>query len=240
MSSDVRIERLKSDHESLVSLPARSSHVERVEKLVSYFPPDRYRIIFKLPGPINEDFQLSDRFEVEMSMGPDYPIEEGPSFTIRPVLFHPNVWPTGVVCVQASYQHYVGSFRTEDYIRGIGQTIILDEAKINLRSPARWDVDWEDWLDQQRRAGRIPTVSDFYLFDREVTIRRRPVEGPAPEARAGIIIRRQGVADDHPRVAIRRRLAQETGHQPPVTIRRTRRAEKLGDKITIKRRTSSG
>ncbi|GEM_PF-1265041 len=220
MTRDPRTERLKSDQQTLLALPSKSSYIKRVTSLVSYQPSDKYQIEFDLPGIINANFDVHRGFLLTVTMGPRYPVSEGPKFHIQPVLFHPNVYPSGGICAAAHDQQYVGSFRMIDYIKGVARMIVFTEDKYYLGSTARMDVDinyvrwWRNWIDHYERQGQLPLIKDFYLLDRDIpesSIRRRPVQ-PKPQ----IVIRRRG-QDEHPTA----RPAQD--REPPrITIRRRR------------------
>ena len=218
MTRDPRTERLKSDQRTLLALPSKSSYVRRVRSLVPYQPSDKYQIEFDLPGVISASFDVHRSFAVTLTMGPTYPFREGPRFSIQPVIFHPNVYPSGEICVAAHDQQYVGSFRLIDYIKGIARMIVFTEDKYYLASTARMDVSadyvrwWRAWIDRYEHQRQLPLIEDFYLLDRDVAVRRH-----RDRSKQEITIRRIG------RGARPTGMSSRNREPPQITIRQRRR-----------------
>jgi ubiquitin-protein ligase len=164
-----RLRRLASDFDAVLS--AFSGHRHVTVNPMGASPPDRYRVVYNVPGLIVDGFNklhVVSQHVVDIQLGAAYPRDK-PYCTSAGPVFHPNFGAH--VCVA---DYWSPSQSIVDLIVQIGD--MLQYKMYNTRSPlnaiaARWAVENID---------RLPIGDlDLYPVEPEVVIDARAAGGTA-------------------------------------------------------------
>lgn len=164
---NVRLRRLKSDHEVLRRLAHRHPKIE-IEGVAGN-PPDRYRIKIKVKSlrERGEDIIMIDEHRLEITLPKGYP-RDAPLFRMLTPVFHPNIAPHAV-CIG---DHWTASEQLDLLVQRVGE--ILAFQSYNIKSPLNGRA--AQWVDQHPE--RIPTDRDEFFIDLAAED-RRAAAGPA-------------------------------------------------------------
>lgn len=144
-----RLRRLRSDHKAMAELASVSTVFSF---RTSGDPPDHYTLSFEGPGtyldaPENR-IQLAHRHVVEVRLGAEYPRIK-PALRWCTPIHHPNIAPSGAVCMGGYTSHWVPSVSLATLCEMLWD--MLRYANFDVRNPfnaeaARWARDQRDFV----------------------------------------------------------------------------------------------
>ena len=151
---NVRLRRLKADHEALRRLANLHPKIE-IEGVVGN-PPERYRLLLKVRSlrERGEELVLAHEHRLEITMPKGYP-RDAPLFRMLTPVFHPNIAPHAV-CIG---DHWTASEAIDQLIQRVGE--MLAYQSYNIKSPLNGRA--AQWVDEHR--DEIPTDRDEFFLD---------------------------------------------------------------------------
>lgn len=162
--SSPRLRRLRADHAAVLTAFAGHRHV--LVEPVGAAPPDRYRVIYNVPGLVTDDanqLHVVQQHVVDINLGGGYPREK-PYCTSIGRVFHPNFGAH--ICVA---DYWTPAQSIVDLIVQIGD--MIQYKTYNTRSPlnavaARWAVE---------NLNRLPIGTlDVYPIEPEIVLNAAP------------------------------------------------------------------
>lgn len=151
---NVRLRRLKSDHEALRRLAHLHPKIE-IEGVVGN-PPERYVLRLKVKSlrEHGEAIETADEHRLEVTMPRGYP-RDAPLFRMLTPVFHPNIAPHAV-CIG---DNWTASEPLDLLIQRVGE--ILAYQSYNTKSPLNGRA--AQWVDEHR--DRLPVDPDEFFLD---------------------------------------------------------------------------
>jgi ubiquitin-protein ligase len=151
---NVRLRRLKADHEAL----RRLAHQHPKIKIEGVFgnPPERYRIVLKVKSlrERGETIELATEHRLEVSMPRGYP-RDAPMFRMLTPVFHPNIAPHAV-CIG---DNWTAGEPLDQLIQRVGE--ILAYQSYNTKSPLNGRA--AQWVDEHK--DQLPIDRDEFFID---------------------------------------------------------------------------
>jgi hypothetical protein len=162
---NVRLRRLKSDHEAM----RRLAHLHPKIEIEGVFgnPPERYRLILKVKSlrERGEDIETALEHRLEITMPRGYP-RDAPLFRMLTPVFHPNIAPHAV-CIG---DNWTASEPIDQLVQRVGE--ILAYQSYNTKSPLNGRA--ARWVDEHR--DHLPIDAEEFFVDLS--------QAPAPVADA--------------------------------------------------------
>jgi Ubiquitin-conjugating enzyme len=151
---NVRLRRLKSDHEALRRLAQLHPKI-RIEGVVGN-PPERYRLVLKVKSlrERGEAIETADEHRLEVTMPRGYP-RDAPLFRMLTPVFHPNIAPHAV-CIG---DDWTAGEPLDLLIQRVGE--ILAYQSYNTKSPLNGRA--AQWVDEHR--DQLPIDRDEFFID---------------------------------------------------------------------------
>jgi hypothetical protein len=132
-----RERRLRHDYALMIDLPRLTRGV--VQFTCEGDPPERYVVTYRgitgLVGPAPARLRRVDSFHAEFVLPARYPAEP-PLAELRERVFHPNVWPNRMVCIDA--KHWAPRHTLARLVVRVGR--IIQYQDVNLNDPANVDA----------------------------------------------------------------------------------------------------
>ena len=151
---NVRLRRLKADHEAL----RRLAHLHPKIEIEGVFgnPPERYRLVLKVKSlrEKGEAIEPANEHRLEVTMPRGYP-RDAPLFRMLTPVFHPNIAPHAV-CIG---DDWTAGEPLDLLIQRVGE--ILAYQSYNLKSPLNGRA--AQWVDEH--PDQIPTDRDEFFID---------------------------------------------------------------------------
>ncbi len=151
---NVRLRRLKSDHDAL----RRLAHLHPKIEIEGVFgnPPERYRLKLKVKSlrERGDALETVGEHRIELTMPKGYP-RDAPLFRMLTPVFHPNIAPHAV-CVG---DDWTAGEPIDLLIQRVGE--ILAYQSYNIKSPLNGRA--AQWVDEHR--DRIPIDSEEFFVD---------------------------------------------------------------------------
>jgi ubiquitin-protein ligase len=114
------------------------------------------RLHYKTAGSQKYPEQVLRNVELKIQIPSGYPFKSPPVATLQPVVFHPNVYPSGQVCLGSKW--LISEF-LDLLVKRVIRIITYQEDVLNEASPAnREAVDWYRMQKRQQPAA-FPTDS---------------------------------------------------------------------------------
>jgi ubiquitin-protein ligase len=151
---NVRLRRLKADHEALRRLAHLHPKIE-IEGVVGN-PPERYRVLLKVRSlrERGDEIVLAHEHRLEVTLPKGYP-RDAPVFRMLTPVFHPNIAPHAV-CIG---DHWTASEALDALIQRVGE--MLAYQSYNIKSPLNGRA--AQWVDEHR--DQVPTDRDEFFLD---------------------------------------------------------------------------
>ena len=151
---NVRLRRLKSDHEAL----RRLAHLHPKIEIEGVFgnPPERYRLVLKVKSlrERGEAIETATEHRLEVTMPRGYP-RDAPMFRMLTPVFHPNIAPHAV-CIG---DNWTAGEPLDQLIQRVGE--ILAYQSYNTKSPLNGRA--AQWVDEHR--DQLPIDRDEFFID---------------------------------------------------------------------------
>ncbi len=151
---NVRLRRLKADHEAL----RRLAHLHPKIEIEGVFgnPPERYRLVLKVKSlrERGETIETVDEHRLEVTMPRGYP-RDAPLFRMLTPVFHPNIAPHAV-CIG---DDWTAGEPLDLLIQRVGE--ILAYQSYNTKSPLNGRA--AQWVDQHR--DQVPIDREEFFVD---------------------------------------------------------------------------
>jgi hypothetical protein len=151
---NVRLRRLKADHEAL----RRLAHLHPKIEIEGVFgnPPERYRIVLKVKSlrERGEIIETATEHRLEVSMPRGYP-RDAPMFRMLTPVFHPNIAPHAV-CIG---DNWTAGEPLDQLIQRVGE--ILAYQSYNTKSPLNGRA--AQWVDEHR--AQLPIDTEEFFVD---------------------------------------------------------------------------
>lgn len=151
---NVRLRRLKADHEAL----RRLAHLHPKIAIEGVFgnPPERYRLVLKVKSLRERGDQVepADEHRLEVTLPRGYP-RDAPLFRMLTPVFHPNIAPHAV-CIGDDWS---ASEPLDQLIQRVGE--ILAFQSYNTKSPLNGRA--AQWVDEHR--GQLPIDAEEFFVD---------------------------------------------------------------------------
>jgi hypothetical protein len=177
--------RRQADVERLRALAAASGgRVSLIEAAPTGGSPIRIEIRCRTAAAADYPAQAVDRVRLRVNLPARYPFER-PTVTIESPIFHPNVFPSGVVC---QGERWIASEGLDLLVRRMIRLATFDPAHVNPASAAnRAAAGW-----YQRQAAQTPAAfpTDRVAFDEPAAGPGRSPSSGAEDATAGRVVRR--------------------------------------------------
>jgi len=151
---NVRLRRLKSDHDALRRLAHLHPKIQ-IEGVVGN-PPERYRLVLKVKSlrEKGEDIETVTEHRLEVTMPRGYP-RDAPLFRMLTPVFHPNIAPHAV-CIGDDWS---ASEALDLLIQRVGE--ILAFQSYNTKSPLNGRA--AQWVDEHK--DRLPVDTEEFFID---------------------------------------------------------------------------
>jgi ubiquitin-protein ligase len=151
---NVRLRRLRADHEALRRLAHQHPKIE-IEGVFGN-PPERYRIVLKVKSlrERGETIEVATEHRLEVSMPRGYP-RDAPMFRMLTPVFHPNIAPHAV-CIG---DNWTAGEPLDQLIQRVGE--ILAYQSYNTKSPLNGRA--AQWVDEHR--DQLPIDRDEFFID---------------------------------------------------------------------------
>jgi len=166
---NVRLRRLKADHEAL----RRLAHLHPRIEIEGVFgnPPERYRLLLKVKSlrEHGEELLTATEHRLEITMPKGYP-RDAPLFRMLTPVFHPNIAPHAV-CIG---DNWTASEPLDLLIQRVGE--MLAYQSYNIKSPLNGRA--AQWVDEHR--DRIPIDPEEFFLDLSHEHEPEPAAGVAP------------------------------------------------------------
>ncbi len=122
---DLKTARLKKEYEDLMRLASRNSKYISVEGFGD--PPNRYIITYRCTGLYlvtqTGEIRRSNFHQMEISLPDNYPFSaNSPEFHWLTPIYHPNIYPSGLVCVGDLYRWSIDQSLV-NFVVAIGELI---------------------------------------------------------------------------------------------------------------------
>jgi hypothetical protein len=154
MMDNVRLRRLKSDHEAL----RRLAHLHPKIEIEGVFgnPPERYRLVLKVRSlrERGEAIEIATEHRLEVTMPRGYP-RDAPMFRMLTPVFHPNIAPHAV-CIG---DNWTAGEPLDQLIQRVGE--ILAYQSYNTKSPLNGRA--AQWVDEHR--AQLPIDAEEFFLD---------------------------------------------------------------------------
>jgi hypothetical protein len=151
---NVRLRRLKSDHEAL----RRLAHLHPKIEIEGVFgnPPERYRLVLKVRSlrERGEAIEIATEHRLEVTMPRGYP-RDAPLFRMLTPVFHPNIAPHAV-CIG---DNWTAGEPLDQLIQRVGE--ILGYQSYNTKSPLNGRA--AQWVDEHR--AELPIDREEFFLD---------------------------------------------------------------------------
>jgi len=151
---NVRLRRLKSDHEAL----RRLAHLHPKIEIEGVFgnPPERYRLVLKVKSlrERGEAIETATEHRLEVTMPRGYP-RDAPMFRMLTPVFHPNIAPHAV-CIG---DNWTAGEPLDQLIQRVGE--ILAYQSYNTKSPLNGRA--AQWVDEHR--AQLPIDTEEFFVD---------------------------------------------------------------------------
>jgi hypothetical protein len=151
---NVRLRRLKSDHEAL----RRLAHLHPKIEIEGVFgnPPERYRLVLKVKSlrERGEVIETATEHRLEVTMPRGYP-RDAPMFRMLTPVFHPNIAPHAV-CIG---DNWTAGEPLDQLIQRVGE--ILAYQSYNTKSPLNGRA--AQWVDEHR--AQLPIDAEEFFLD---------------------------------------------------------------------------
>lgn len=151
---NVRLRRLKADHEAL----RRLSHLHPKIEIEGVFgnPPERYRLLIKVKSlrERGDAIETATEHRLEVTMPRGYP-RDAPMFRMLTPVFHPNIAPHAV-CIG---DDWTAGESIDHLIQRVGE--ILAYQSYNTKSPLNGRA--AQWVDEHR--DRLPVDPEEFFLD---------------------------------------------------------------------------
>jgi len=151
---NVRLRRLKSDHEAL----RRLAHLHPKIEIEGVFgnPPERYRLVLKVKSlrERGETIETATEHRLEVTMPRGYP-RDAPMFRMLTPVFHPNIAPHAV-CIG---DNWTAGEPLDQLIQRVGE--ILAYQSYNTKSPLNGRA--AQWVDEHR--AQLPIDPEEFFVD---------------------------------------------------------------------------
>ena len=134
---DARAERRRQDLEKLRALAERSSSRISLEAHRGS-PMNQVELLLLFRTAPSDEYprRVLSETRLHLQLAARYPFEE-PIATLSPVVFHPNVYPSGRICLGARWLPTDG---LDLLVRRIVQIVVFAPEVLNLASPANLDA----------------------------------------------------------------------------------------------------
>jgi hypothetical protein len=151
---NVRLRRLKADHEALRRLANLHPKIE-IEGVFGN-PPERYRLLIKVKSlrERGEELETATEHRLEVTMPKGYP-RDAPLFRMLTPVFHPNIAPHAV-CIG---DNWTAGEAIDLLIQRVGE--LLAYQSYNIKSPLNGRA--AQWVDEHR--DRIPIDPQEFFID---------------------------------------------------------------------------
>jgi hypothetical protein len=160
---NVRLRRLKSDHEAL----RRLAHLHPKIEIEGVFgnPPERYRLVLKVKSlrERGEVIETATEHRLEVTMPRGYP-RDAPMFRMLTPVFHPNIAPHAV-CIG---DNWTAGEPLDQLIQRVGE--ILAYQSYNTKSPLNGRA--AQWVDEHR--AQLPIDAEEFFLDLAAAPARDP------------------------------------------------------------------
>ena len=164
---NVRLRRLKADHEAL----RRLAHLHPKIEIEGVFgnPPERYRFLLKVRSlrEHGEALQTVTEHRLEVTLPKGYP-RDAPLFRMLTPVFHPNIAPHAV-CIG---DDWTAGEAIDHLVQRVGE--ILAFQSYNIKSPLNGRA--ARWVDEHK--DQLPIDPQEFFQD----LAHEPAPAPAPDA----------------------------------------------------------
>ena len=151
---NVRLRRLKADHEAL----RRLAHLHPKIAIEGVFgnPPERYRLVLKVKSlrERGETLEIAGEHRLEITMPRGYP-RDAPMFRMLTPVFHPNIAPHAV-CIG---DDWTAGEPIDQLVQRVGE--ILAYQSYNTKSPLNGRA--AQWVDEHK--GELPIDREEFFLD---------------------------------------------------------------------------
>lgn len=151
---NVRLRRLKADHEALRRLANLHPKIE-IEGVFGN-PPERYRLLLKVKSlrEQGDELQTATEHRLEVTMPRGYP-RDAPLFRMLTPVFHPNIAPHAV-CIG---DNWTAGEAIDLLIQRVGELLAFQS--YNIKSPLNGRA--AQWVDEHR--DRVPIDAQEFFID---------------------------------------------------------------------------
>jgi ubiquitin-conjugating enzyme len=165
---NVRLRRLKADHEALRRLANLHPRIE-IEGVVGN-PPERYRLKLRVKSlrERGEAIEVATEHRLEVTMPRGYP-RDAPLFRMLTPVFHPNIAPHAV-CIG---DDWTASETIDSLIQRVGE--ILAYQSYNTKSPLNGRA--AAWVDSNKE--HVPVDKEEFFIDLSGAAAPAPMAGTA-------------------------------------------------------------
>ncbi len=164
MSSDIKIQRRRTDYSRIRNFTLRNRHLKIVGATGN--PPSKYTLLYTCKGYTGSDGGVSSGHRVILTLPTDYPLAV-PSFQFETPIFHPNIYADGEVCLGIDADQWLPGIPITTLIAKVGNMIRFSSGTFNLNSKAytQRNPSWEEWIASHQAPLDdmlyIPDDSDF-------------------------------------------------------------------------------
>jgi len=138
MIMSIHLERLQTDFEALQALAGQSSKLEIAAAEGN--PPNEYLLTVKCPGMIglkDGKPEISEKHLVSISLPRKYPFER-PKIVFKTPIFHPHVFPNGIVCLGVVWKP---TRKLDEIVCRIIEFVQFAHTAVNERDPANFGAN---------------------------------------------------------------------------------------------------
>lgn len=164
--NNVRLRRLKADHEALRRLVRLHPRIEL--EGVSGNPPERYRLILRVHSLRERggEIEPADEHRLEITLPLGYP-RDAPLFRMLSPVFHPNIAPHAV-CIG---DHWSAAEPLDSLVQRVGELLAFQS--YNIKSPLNGAA--AQWVEQHR--DRLPIDAEEFFVELTPEAAAAPVAG---------------------------------------------------------------
>jgi ubiquitin-protein ligase len=108
-------------------------------------PPHLFRIVYRCAGIVDATGRVAREHMVELRLPPQFP-EVPPEFRVKTPIFHPNVWPNGLVClaIEGGWRRTID---VSQLVVGVGRLIEYQVCEPDNHALNGWfPTQWKRWL----------------------------------------------------------------------------------------------